>query len=114
MIESMRVRGVLLFAFLAFCTIYLLPSMVELPKGWWFNRKKLSYGLDIQGGAHLVYGVDVNGVLNERIDRMARTLSQELKDKTAAVESVAPNAAHDAIVIKTKGEADKAKALAHL
>ena len=75
MIESIRIRTVLFLGFLAFSAIYLLPSLVELPQGWWFNRKKLSYGLDIQGGAHLVYSVDVNAVVNERIDRMARTLS---------------------------------------
>lgn len=114
MIESIRVRGVLLVSFLAFCLIYLLPSMVELPKGWWFNRKKLSYGLDIQGGAHLVYGVDVNGVIAERTDRMSRTLALELKEKNVQVESIQPTDAKDAIVIKAKSEADKDKVLADL
>lgn len=114
MIESMRIRTVLLLGFLAFCVIYLLPSLVTVPPGWWFNKKKLSYGLDIQGGAHLVYGVDVTGVLNERTDRMARSLTQEFKGKDVETESVAPNATHDAIIIKVKGDADKAKALAHL
>src|SRR5580698_11426 len=106
MIESIRVRTVLFAGFLAFCVIYLLPTLVQLPKGWWFNRKKLSYGLDIQGGAHLVYSVDVNGVLTERTDRMARMLAIEFKDKGAEMESVVPNAAHDAILIKAKSDAD--------
>lgn len=111
MIESMRIRTVLFFCFIAFSVIYLLPSVTEVPKGWWFNKKKLSYGLDIQGGAHLVYGVDIAGVLTERTDRMARALAQDFKDKNIEVESVAPNAAHDAILVKVKGDAEKARAL---
>ncbi len=114
MIESMRVRTLMVLFFLLFSVLYLLPSVTTLPAGWWFNTKKLHYGLDIQGGAHLVYGVDVNGVLAERTDRMARGLTQELKDKNAQVESVAPNESHDAIVIKAKSDADKATILGHL
>ena len=57
MIESMRVRTFLVLFFLIFSVLYLLPSVTNLPAGWWFNKKKLHYGLDIQGGAHLVYGV---------------------------------------------------------
>jgi preprotein translocase subunit SecD len=114
MIESMRIRTFLVFCFLAFSVLYLLPSVTKLPEGWWFNKRKLSYGLDIQGGAHLIYGVDVAGVMNERTDRMARALVLEFKDKNIGIESVAPNATHDAILIKTKSDADKAKALTEL
>lgn len=108
MIESMRIRTFFVVSFLVFSFLYLLPNMVTLPAGWWFYKKPLNYGLDIQGGAHLVYGVDIAGVLNERTDRMARSLAQELKEKGVEVES-APNAAHDAILIKYKSEGDKAK-----
>ena len=114
MIESMRVRTVLVICFLAFSILYLLPSVVNLPAGWWFNQKKLNYGLDIQGGAHLVYGVDVNGVLSERTDRMARGLAQELKEKNSEAASVTPNSTHDAIMIKLKSDADRTKVLAHV
>jgi len=114
MIESIRVRTVLFIGFLTFCVIYLLPTLVQLPKGWWFNQKKLSYGLDIQGGAHLVYGVDVKGVMAERTDRMSRQLAVELKDAGAEMESVKANETHDAILLKAKSPADKAKVLEHL
>ncbi len=114
MIESMRVRTFLVFCLLAFAVIYLLPNVTTLPENWWFHRKPLNYGLDIQGGAHLVYGVDVNGVLNERTDRMVRALAKDLKEKGAETESLTANEAHDAIVIKLKSESDKAKAMLHL
>ncbi len=111
--DSLRGRGILVFIYLAFCFLYLLPSMVTLPKGWWFHNKPLNYGLDIQGGAHLVYGVDVQGVVTERTQRMARALGQELKDK--GIDATATtNEAHDAIVIHTKNQADSSKVAAHL
>lgn len=114
MIESMRLRTILIFCFLAFSFLYLLPSLTNLPEGWWFSRKKLNYGLDIQGGAHLVYGVEVKGVLSERTDRMARSLAQEFTEKAIATESLTTNETHDAILIKLKSEADKPKALEQL
>ncbi|MGE0527625.1 MAG: protein translocase subunit SecD [Bdellovibrionales bacterium] len=114
MIESMRVRTVLFFLFLLFCVIYLLPSITKLPESWWFNRKPLNYGLDIQGGAHLVYGVDVRGVLAERTERTARTLAGELKENGVNVESVAPNEERTAVVIRTQNEADREKAAEYL
>jgi preprotein translocase subunit SecD len=108
MIESMRVRGILVVSFLVFIAMYLLPNFVELPKGWWFYQKKLNYGLDIQGGAHLVYGVDVPGVLAERTERMARSLQTELKSKGTEIEAVV-SSNKDSITLKTKSEADRAK-----
>ncbi len=81
MSEGFRGRSVLVFLYLAFCLIYLLPNVVKLPENWIFHSKPLNYGLDIQGGAHLVYGVDVVGVLAERNQRMARSLQTELADK---------------------------------
>jgi preprotein translocase subunit SecD len=113
MIENMRVRTFLVVCFLVFSTLYLLPNVVNLPQGWWFHNKPLNYGLDIQGGAHLVYGVDIDGVLAERTDRMARMLAHELKEKGADIES-APNEKHDAILLKFKGEGEKAKITALL
>jgi preprotein translocase subunit SecD len=109
MTDNLRVRGFLVFLFLLFCGIYLLPNVVTLPESYPFNRKKLNYGLDIQGGAHLVYSVDVHGVIAERTERTARALTIELKEAGVDVESVLPNEARDALTIKMKSEADRPK-----
>ena len=113
MIESMRARTVLVVMFFLFSFIYLLPNVVELPKGWVFHKKKLNYGLDIQGGAHLVYGVDVKGVLFERTERMSRALATELKDMQVDA-TVTPTENREAIVLTAKNEADRAKIVQHL
>jgi preprotein translocase subunit SecD len=112
MSEGLKGRTILVLLFALFCTIYLLPNFVKLPEGWWFHKKPLNYGLDIQGGAHLVYGVDVKGVLAERIERTARSLQVELKEKgvEAEITTVASSGTDkDTVKIVAKSESDRLK-----
>lgn len=108
MIESMKGRTVLVIMFLLFTTIYLLPNLVKLPEGWIFHKKPLNYGLDIQGGAHLVYGVDVAGVMKERTERTGRAIASELKIKGINA-TVTPNEKSDALTFVTPSKADTDK-----
>lgn len=87
-IESFRVRTLIIALVLIFGGLYLLPNFVQLPKGWWFHQDTINYGLDIKGGAHLVYGVDVESVLHEKTARTARSLTGEFKERNIAVTSV--------------------------
>ncbi len=115
MIESLRLRSMLVFLFLLFCAVYLLPNAVKLPDTWFLHKKPLNYGLDIQGGAHLVYGVDVQGVITERIERMARGLGEEFKNEGLEIESVLPGGENKTlIVIKTKDAAGREKLAKYL
>lgn len=113
MIESMKGRTVLVILFLLFTTIYLLPSVVKLPEGWIFHKKPLNYGLDIQGGAHLVYGVDVAGVMKERTERTGRAIASELKIKEINA-TVTPSEKSDALNFATPSKADTDKLIAFL
>jgi len=113
MIEGMRGRTILVILFFAMSLIYLLPNFVNLPKGYPLNQKKLNYGLDIQGGAHLVYGVDVKGVMHERIERLARAITQELTEKKVDAAAV-PNADKSAVIISVKNEADRGAVTTHI
>lgn len=113
MIESMRGRTILVVLFLAMSFVYLLPNFVELPKSYPLNKKKLNYGLDIQGGAHLVYGVDVQGVLHERVERLARGITEELKEKNIQA-AAAPSSDKTTVVITAQSEADREKAASHI
>ncbi len=88
MIESMKARLAIIFVTLAVATVWILPNFVELDEDWWFSGEKMVMGLDIQGGIHLVMGVDVDGVLRERMDRLARTMREDLVERGARVESV--------------------------
>jgi preprotein translocase subunit SecD len=63
---------VLLFGYIV------LPNLFQTEiKG--LPKDKLNYGLDIQGGLHLVMGVDVAGVVNESIGRLSSSVGAELE-----------------------------------
>lgn len=107
--EGLKGRTTLVFLCVVFAVIYLLPNFVNLPKGWWLHKKPLNYGLDIQGGAHLVYGVDVKGVLTERTERTARAITSDLKNKKidATVTAVGTGDQKNAIKIESKSEGER-------
>jgi preprotein translocase subunit SecD len=65
----------------------LLPNFMKIPDVWFLPKAKLNYGLDIQGGLHLVMGVDVHGVLSEKLARTGDTIKTELEAKSIPVVS---------------------------
>lgn len=97
-----RIFAVLLV--IVFGILTLLPNFTTLPQGWWLSKDKLKYGLDIQGGLHLVLGVDVRGVLQEKLERYGESLKQELsKDSKEPISitaaKVEPSGASDHLVL---------------
>lgn len=76
--ENLRARtGVSVF-FIFAAIVMLLPNLMTVGDKWWLGNKKLNYGLDIQGGLHLVMGVDVAGVVGESSQRLSGVLKAEL------------------------------------
>ena len=47
----------------------------------WMHCKKLNLGLDLQGGVHLVMGVEVQKAVEQRTDRLADALRDGLKEQ---------------------------------
>jgi preprotein translocase subunit SecD len=103
-IESFRARTVVVIFSIVFGFLYLLPNFVNLPAGWWFHNKPINYGLDIKGGAHLVYGVDVKSVIQEKTARTARSLAGEFKERKIAVDSVKASADNREVIISFPAE----------
>ena len=58
-----------------------ITETVTKSKHWWPTKSKINYGLDIQGGLHLVLGVDVDEVIVEKTKRLARSVSSDLVEK---------------------------------
>jgi preprotein translocase subunit SecD len=80
--ENFRTRlGLAIFGILV-SVIWLIPNFVNTEGRAWLPKKKLNYGLDIQGGLHLVMGVDVEGVIAEQINRLSVQLKTEFKEKS--------------------------------
>lgn len=113
-IENLKARVIIAVVAIVFAVLYVLPNFTTLPKNWWFKKDKLNYGLDIQGGAHLIYGVDVHGVMIEKVARMSRGLVDELKTRNIAVESVKPSDDKESLIITLADPSAKDKALKYL
>jgi len=80
--------GILLLAVVS--VAYLLPTVVSkgrLPA--WYTKyvnKKIQLGLDLQGGIHLVYEVEVDKAVSDKADRLAADIEERLiKDKKVKV-----------------------------
>lgn len=106
--ENLRIRTILAVLGLAMVAVWLLPNVVNLGDKAW--TKKLNYGLDIQGGLHLVMGVDVDGVVAESTTRLAKVLQTDFKAENIGVTSVvASNPAQGEIKVELASPADKEK-----
>ncbi len=50
----------------------------------WISCKKFNLGLDLQGGVHLVMGVEASKAVEQRADRIAESLREGLKEEKLA------------------------------
>lgn len=106
-----RTRLVLALGGLLFAVLWVLPNVMPVKK--WVTDNRLNYGLDIQGGIHLVMGVDVAGVVSETVLRQVKSLEAEFVKEGIQANFSAPRAADGEIVISA-GAGQEAKIQAYL
>ncbi len=96
---------------LAVCT--LMPSLVpseNLPS--WFSRlfnKKVQLGLDLQGGLHITYSLDLNKAIEDKASEIKRDLYSELEDRKIKGKVTSPLKPRGAVFVKVEDDADFAK-----
>jgi preprotein translocase subunit SecD len=86
-ISSWKAFFILAVTALAF--LFTMPNVVGSENRAWMEAnlpgfiptKSVNLGLDLRGGAHLLYEVDVDGVFKERADLMVQDLRTQLRDK---------------------------------
>jgi len=63
----------------------LVPSFVTRDKlPHWFSSvfdKRISYGLDLQGGLHIVYSIDLDKAVDDKASELKRDMEAQLEDK---------------------------------
>ncbi len=61
--------------------------------GWlrWLGLKPMSLGLDLRGGIHFMYEVDVKGAVTQAVERLERDLRTQLRDQRIPFTSVVAN-----------------------
>lgn len=93
--KSLVWRTSLVGAAVAIAIILFLPSIpgvrASLPE-WWrtssFLGNKVNLGLDLQGGMHLVYGVQTEKALEQSVARMMDNLSEVAKEKGVGLKEI--------------------------
>jgi preprotein translocase subunit SecD len=92
--ENLRARSIIAGLGLLLAIVWVAPNFGSVADKW-ITNKKLNYGLDIQGGLHLVMGVDVAGVVTESVNRLSASLKTEMEKEgitIADVKSLRPEA----------------------
>jgi preprotein translocase subunit SecD len=82
--RSLRWRSIILLGIVAFCVLNLLPSLVgkkALPK--WFSNlsaKEIQLGLDLQGGLHIVYSIDLDKAVDDKASEIKRDIEGHFEE----------------------------------
>ncbi len=87
--KSLKWRlGVVALALIA-ALFFALPTFTNNLPSWW-AQKKISLGLDLKGGIHLVMGVDLDVVLQNSVGRLADEYRRSLAEESILATKVAP------------------------
>jgi preprotein translocase subunit SecD len=71
---------ILLYAALALAAgLFLLPTFVQTPS-WLPWQQPIRLGLDLRGGTHLLYAVDIDQAIINAVERQRQDLERELRD----------------------------------
>jgi preprotein translocase subunit SecD len=80
---------VALFVGLAVASIVVLvPTFAQPAPAWWPWKQPVRLGLDLQGGTHLLYQVDIDQAIDNAVDRTMQDLERELRDAQIGASSV--------------------------
>jgi preprotein translocase subunit SecD len=72
----------------------------------WLPDHRLNLGIDLQGGLHLVMGVDAQKAVEARTDRMADELSDGMKERGKPLAGISREPGKTELVIQLQNEAD--------
>lgn len=81
MIESLKARLIIVTTAVILAVIWLIPNFVSLDKDFfWPSKDRIVYGLDIQGGLHLVLEADIDELIQKRLNRIRLNIQNQMKE----------------------------------
>src|SRR5499427_8241286 len=93
--------------------LYLIPTVVPEEKQPSYIKnhfnKRIQLGLDLQGGLHLVYEVNVDKAVSGKVDRLASDVEDRLHKDKGVTDLTVNREGRDDIVLVFKNPADAAK-----
>jgi preprotein translocase subunit SecD len=80
MTKSLQWRALLYGAITIVAVVYLLPTFTKMPSWWedYLPSEKISLGLDLQGGMHLILGVEAEKAVENTVERYSSDLEELL------------------------------------
>ncbi len=80
--RSLKWRTLALIGSIVLCICTLAPSFIpeKLPS-WFFWEKKINLGLDLQGGLHIVYSIDLDRAVDDKATEIKRDLDARFADE---------------------------------
>lgn len=113
-IESNRARWGVIFLAIVLAAWWIFPNFLDREEGqWWIAQEKLIYGLDIQGGVHLVMGVNVDDVLNIKKLKAKQDLVDRFEKEGIGLKNHSINS-DSRIVLNLKQESQISKATSQI
>ena len=89
MIESNKIRWAIVLFSLLLAGAWMAPNFYEFKEEqWWISKEKLVYGLDIQGGLHLVMGVKTDEAIQEKVQSLIGDLKEALEKSKVKVTNI--------------------------
>ena len=77
---SIGYRALIFAALLVASVIFVLPTFVSPVPTWWPWQQPVRLGLDLQGGTHLLYQVEIDKGLDARVEQIGRDVENVLRD----------------------------------
>mgnify|MGYP000409824068 FL=1 len=92
MTKSLKWRAVIYGATIILAVVYLMPTFVKMPSWWedYLPSEKISLGLDLQGGMHLILGVEAEKAVENTVARFSSDLEELLFNEKIPFDHVKP------------------------
>lgn len=105
----------LIFIFIIASCVYLTPTLVDTLPTWWSGllpKDKIHLGLDLQGGTHLVMGVETDKAVEGSLELIATDIEDSLTSQNLRFKRVARLGGDKVqLTLYDRGSADKVQAL---
>jgi preprotein translocase subunit SecD len=109
--RSLKIRTLILFGIVVLCAAILAPtfsgSSDDYPS-WFPFKKKINLGLDLQGGLHIVYSIDLDKAVDDRASDIKRNLESRFADEKIAATVKTPLSPLGAVTVIPADPAKKA------
>ena len=80
--RSLKWRTLALIGSIVLCFCTLAPSFIPEKLPTWFPwKKKINLGLDLQGGLHIVYSIDLDRAVDDKASEIKRDLDARFSDE---------------------------------